>query len=312
VTCDNCGFSNEEGQKFCSECGTPLARSCPNGHPNAPSAKFCGECGAALAAPVEPGGSAESPRTTSSERRFITALFADLVGFTSMTEASDAEDVRSMLTDYFERARTVIERFGGEVDKFIGDAITAFWGTTVANEDDAERAVRAGLELVDVVDSLGEELGLDLALRVGVLSGETAVGEGGNQQGLVIGDIVNTAARIQSAADPGSVFVGEATHRLTTGAFTYAERGAIEAKGKSDPVPVWQAGVVVGQRGGAGRWETLEPPFVGREDELRFLKDQLHATSRDRSARLVSIVGEPGIGKSRIAWELVKYLDGIT
>lgn len=309
MICERCGFANEAGQKFCNECGTGLARACPAGHPNPPAAKFCGECGEAM------GGASAVPPVAgapSAERRFITALFADLVGFTSMTEESDPEDIRSTLTDYFEQARTVIERFGGEVDKFIGDAITAFWGTTVANEDDAERAVRAGMELVDVVDSLGEELGLGLALRVGVLSGETAVGEGGNQRGLVIGDIVNTAARIQSAADPGTVFVGEATYRLTTGAITYLERGVIEAKGKAEPVPVWQAETVVGQRGGVGRWETLEPPFVGREDELRFLKDQLHATSRDGSARLVSIVGEPGIGKSRIAWELLKYVDGVT
>jgi class 3 adenylate cyclase/tetratricopeptide (TPR) repeat protein len=312
VTCEACGSENGAGQKFCGECGTPLARSCPSGHRNDSAAKFCGECGAPLAAPATPGGPEQSSRTASSERRFITALFADLVGFTSMTEASDPEDVRLMLTDYFERARTVIERFGGEVDKFIGDAITAFWGTSIANEDDAERAVRAGLELVDLVDSLGEKLGLGLALRVGVLSGETAVGEGGNQQGLVIGDIVNTAARIQSAADPGTVYVGEATHRLTTGALAYVERGSIDAKGKSEPVRVWQAEAVVGQRGGVGRWDTLEPPFVGREDELRFLKDQLHATSRDGAARLVSIVGEPGIGKSRIAWELLKYVDGVT
>lgn len=286
-----------------------MVAACPNcAAENQPGSRFCGSCGSTLDGEAVAG----EPVRPSAERRFISALFADLVGFTSMTEAADAEDVRSMLTVYFERARAVIERFGGEVDKFIGDAITAFWGTTVTNEDDAERAVRAGLELVDLVDSLGAELGLDLALRVGVLSGETAVGEGGNQHGLVIGDIVNTAARIQSAAEPGTVYVGESTRQLTAGALTYRDAGSIEAKGKADPVPVWRAEAVVGQRGGVGRWETLEPPFVGREDELRFLKDQLHATSRDRSARLVSIVGEPGIGKSRIAWELLKYLDGLT
>lgn len=312
MTCAACGFENEAGLKFCNECGTPLARACPNGHPNLPAAKFCGECGAALGETTA-GSPAPAPAVRApAERRFISALFADLVGFTSMTEASDAEDVRAMLTVYFERARAVIERFGGEVDKFIGDAITAFWGTTVSNEDDAERAVRAGLELVDLVDSLGEELGLDLALRVGVLSGETAVGEGGNQHGLVIGDIVNTAARIQSAAEPGTVYVGDATHHLTADAFVYTDVGVVEAKGKAEPVRVWRADSVVGQRGGQGRWATVEPPFVGREDELRFLKDQLHATSRDGAARLVSIVGEPGIGKSRIAWELLKYVDGVT
>lgn len=309
MDCSSCGGSNVEGQRFCNHCGTPLVAACPNcAAENQPGSRFCGSCGTTLDGVAVTG----APARPSAERRFISALFADLVGFTSMTEGSDAEDIRSMLTVYFERARAVIERFGGEVDKFIGDAITAFWGTTVTNEDDAERAVRAGLELVDVVDSLGAELGLDLALRVGVLSGETAVGGGGNQHGLVIGDIVNTAARIQSAAEPGTVYVGESTRQLTAGALSYRDAGSIEAKGKSDPVPVWRAEAVVGQRGGVGRWDTLEPPFVGREDELRFLKDQLHATSRDGSARLVSIVGEPGIGKSRIAWELLKYLDGVT
>ncbi len=288
-----------------------MSPPCPNcGAENQPGSRFCGSCGFGLsdAVPVP----TEGQTRPSAERRFITALFADLVGFTSMTESSDAEDVRSMLTVYFERARAVIERFGGEVDKFIGDAITAFWGTTVANEDDAERAVRAGLELVDVVAALADELGVELSVRVGLLSGETAVGEGGNQHGLVIGDIVNTAARIQSAAQPDTVYVGESTQRLTADAFVYRVVDAIDAKGKSEPVAVWEAAAVVGQRGGGGRWATIEPPFVGRGDELRFLKDQVHATSRDQSARLVSIVGEPGIGKSRISWELVKYLDGVT
>lgn len=307
MKCQTCGFHNQNAEKFCIECGAPMERLCEGcGHSNPATAKFCGECGDSLS------HEATSAPTPSAERRFITVLFADLVGFTAMSETSDAEDMRSMLTDYFERARAVIERFGGVVDKFIGDAITAFWGTTVAHEDDAERAVRAGLELVDVVEGLGEEIGQGLSLRVGILSGETAVGEGGNQHGLVIGDIVNTAARIQAAAEPGTVYVGEATQRLTEGAIAYRPIGGVEAKGKSSSVPVWQAESIVGQRRGVGRWQTIEPPFVGREDEFRFLKDQLHATTRDGSARLVSIVGEPGIGKSRIAWELLKYVDGLT
>ena len=285
-------------------------------HDNPPDNKFCAQCGSALLEAV-PTTAADTikdvPSGDAGERRFVSVLFADLVGFTTFSELRDPEEIRSMLTRYFERAQEVIERFGGEVDKFIGDAVTAFWGAKRALEDDAERAVRAGLELVDAVEALGTELGIpELVLRVGVLSGETSVGSGGNDQGLVVGDIVNTASRLQSAAGPGTVFVGESTHRLTSEAVRYESVGTFDMKGKSTPVDAWQAISVVGQRGGAGKWEALEPPFVGRDDELRLLKDQLHATTRDGTARLVSIIGEAGIGKSRLAWELLKYVDGIT
>lgn len=253
------------------------------------------------------------PATDSGERRFVSVLFADLVGFTPFSETRDPEEVRAMLTRYFNRAQEVIERFGGEVDKFIGDAVTAIWGAKQANEDDAERAVRAALELVDRVRALGEESDLpDLAVRAGVLSGETSVGTGGNETGLVVGDIVNTASRLQSAAHPGTVFVGEATRNLTESAIRYEPVGEQELKGKSVPVTAWRAVSIVSERGGKGREAGLEPPFVGRGDELRLLKDTLHATTRDQTARLISIVGEAGIGKSRLAWELLKYIDGLT
>jgi class 3 adenylate cyclase/tetratricopeptide (TPR) repeat protein len=240
-------------------------------------------------------------------------MFADLVGFTSFSESRDPEDVRAMLTRYFDRARDVIERFGGEVDKFIGDAVTAFWGAKQAQEDDAERAVRAALELIDTVAALGGELDIpELAVRAGVLSGETSVGIGGNEKGLVVGDIVNTASRLQSAADPGTVFVGDTTKQLTDAAIRYELVGEQNMKGKSVPVTAWRAHAVLGERGGRNKWGGVEPPFVGRSDEFRLLKDQLHATTRDGTARLISIVGEAGIGKSRIAWELLKYLDGLS
>jgi class 3 adenylate cyclase len=242
----------------------------------------------------------------------VSVLFADLVGFTTFSESRDPEEVRAMLTRYFERARETIEAFGGEVDKFIGDAVTAFWGAKQAQEDDAERAVRAALELVDTVEALGVELGIPgMALRAGVLSGETSVGAGGNEKGLVVGDIVNTASRLQSAADQGTVFVGDSTKQLSERAIRYEAVGEQVMKGKSVPVTAWRAVDVLAQRGGRGRWGGVEAPFVGRDGELRLLKDQLHATTRDGSARLVSIVGEAGIGKSRLAWELLKYLDGL-
>lgn len=303
-TCALCGAENAAAQKFCGECGLALAVLCPNGHENPPPQKFCGECGAALAS---------APVTTSAgERRFVSVLFADLVGFTTFSEAHDHEEVRALVTRYFDRARDVITRFGGQVDKYIGDAITAFWGTTAAHEDDAERAVRAGLELVDSVAALREELDLpDLAVRVGVLSGETSVGPGGNEIGLVLGDIVNTAARLQSAAPPGSVLVGASTKRLTDRSISYVTHGSLDLKGKDDPVEAWRATTIASAVGGRRSRDAIEPPFVGRNDELRLLKDSVTAIARDRRARTVSVVGEAGIGKSRLVWEFQKYVDGL-
>ena len=310
--CANCGAANSATQKFCGECGSPLTATCANGHVNAPDQKFCGECGLRLGDPV-PAPTVTPATAEPGERRLVSVLFADLVGFTTFSESRDPEDVRAMLTRYFERAREVVERFGGEVDKFIGDAITVFWGASRAHEDDAERAVRAALELVDAVAALGEEMRIPgLAVRAGVLSGETSVGSGGNEKGLVVGDIVNTASRLQSVAEPGTVYVGDSTRALTEAAVRYAPVGEREMKGKSSPVTAWRAVEVVSERGGRGRGDMLEPPFVGREDEFRLLKDQLHATTRDGTARLVSIIGEAGIGKSRLTWELQKYIDGVT
>jgi class 3 adenylate cyclase/tetratricopeptide (TPR) repeat protein len=312
-TCSNCGAANPAEQRFCDECGNALLVVCVNGHESPAGQKFCGECGEALGTVAASAAKSPAPTEDPGERRLVSVLFADLVGFTPFSESRDPEEVRAMLTRYFDRARLIVERFGGEVDKFIGDAVTAFWGAHQTQEDDAEWAVRAALELVDSVTELGEEIGVpELALRVGVLSGEASVGSGGNEKGLVVGDIVNTAARLQAAADPGSVFVGEATQVLTASAIRFEEVGEHDLKGKSLPVSVWRAVDVAAEVGGKGRVEGLEAPFVGREAELRMLKDQIHATTREQRARLVSIVGEAGIGKSRLAWEMQKYLDGVT
>ncbi|HEY8556787.1 MAG TPA: AAA family ATPase, partial [Actinomycetes bacterium] len=192
------------------------------------------------------------------------------------------------------------------------DAITAFWGAQISHEDDPERAVRAGLELVDAVAALGDELRVPhLAARVGILSGETAVGPGGNQQGLVVGDIVNTAARLQTVAAPGTVVVGDSTRRLTEDSIEYASLDPQILKGKSSPVPAWQAVGIVSVRGGRTKTHGHEGPFVGRQEELRLLKDQLTVVGRERRPRLVSIVGEGGIGKSRLLWELETYASGL-
>ena len=246
------------------------------------------------------------------ERRLVSVLFADLVGYTALSEGRDFEDVRDIQTRYFETARTVVARYGGTIEKFIGDAVMALWGAPIAREDDAERAVRAALDLVDAVSVLAEETGVgDLRLRAGVLTGEAAVSLGAEGQGMVTGDLVNTASRIQGAAEPGTVLVGEATRRATEAAISYATAGNRELKGKGEPVPVWQALRVTAQRGGEGRAVGLEAPFVGRAPELRLVKNLFHASADESRARLVSVIGVAGIGKSRLSEEFEKYVDGL-
>ena len=311
MTCSACGTENEPARKFCKECGAPLALACPTcGAANSGDSKFCGECGSTLTA------TAATPTSTtpaaSTERRLVSVLFADLVGFTTLSEHRDAEDVRELLTRYFDTARETIERHGGLVEKFIGDAVMAVWGTPVAHEDDAERAVRTALELVDAVEALGHEVGMDLVARAGVLTGEAAAMVGDTSQGMVTGDLVNTASRLQSAAEPGTVLVGEATYQAAGKAIAFDEVGPLTLKGKDEPVPAWRAVRILAQRGGAGRSDVLEPPFVGRTEELRLIKDLLHATERERKARLISVIGIGGIGKSRLSWEFLKYVDGLT
>ena len=217
LLCPSCGASNEAGRKFCGECGTALARTCPScGTANPPSVKFCGECGAALDAVAPAPTSAPLPTAPAAERRLVSVLFADLVWFTAASEDRDAEDTRELLSRYFDMSRRLIELYGGTVEKFIGDAVMAVWGTPTATEDDAERAVRAALDLVAAVSALGQEIGEDqLRARAGVVTGEAAVTIGAEGQGMVAGDLVNTASRVQASAQPGTVLVGEATRRAT-------------------------------------------------------------------------------------------------
>ncbi len=314
MICSNCGTENPSGKRFCGDCGAPLASGCPVcGATNPPGKRFCGDCGTALAVGAVPARAAPAVdlaptgEAPVAELRLVSILFADLVGFTTLAEGRDAEDTRELLTSYFDIAREVVGRHGGTVEKFIGDAVMAVWGAPTAHEDDAERAVRAGLELVDAVRNLGP----GIAARAGVLTGEAAVTIGATNQGMVAGDLVNTASRLQSAAAPGTVLVGEATERAASRAIAFEVAGEQVLKGKASPVAAWRAVRVVAERGGRNRTETLEAPFVGRDDELRLLKDLYHATAREQRARLVSVVGPAGIGKSRLAWEFAKYVDGL-
>jgi class 3 adenylate cyclase/tetratricopeptide (TPR) repeat protein len=310
VDCPNCGAENPAGQRFCGSCGTALAQTCAGcGAANPPGQRFCGNCGAALAA-VEPAPT-PSP-VPAAERRLVSVLFADLVGFTALSASRDAEEVRELLSRYFDTCRRLIELYGGTVEKFIGDAVMAVWGTPVATEDDAERAVRAALDLVTAVSALGEELGAEsLKARAGVLTGEAAVTVGATGQGMVAGDLVNTASRVQSVAEPGTVFVGEGTRRAAEQTIVFEDAGSFELKGKEGQTPLWRALRVVSGRSGSLKSQGLEAPFVGRDRELRQIKELFHTSADERRAQLVSVTGIAGIGKSRLAWEFYKYFDGI-
>jgi class 3 adenylate cyclase len=239
-------------------------------------------------------------------------LFCDLASFTPLSESRDPEAVRELLSRYFAVARTVIGRYGGTVEKFIGDAVMAVWGTPVAAEGDAERAVRAALELVAAVEALGVEAGAaGLAARAGVVSGEVAVTLGAPGEGMVAGDAVNTAARVQSAARPGQVLVDAATQRLAESAVGFAKAGEHQLKGKAQPQRLWRATRVLAGAGGAQRIDGLEAPLIGRDAELRTVKELFHAVAERKVPRLVLVSGPAGVGKSRMGWEFEKYVDGL-
>ena len=278
-------------------------RACPAcGHENADTAKFCSECGAAL----------RDVSAGREERKVVSVVFVDLVGSTARAEASDPEDVRALLRVYHEHARDELESFGGTVEKFIGDAVVAVFGAPTSHEDDPERAVRAALAVRDAVARLNEEEpGRDLHVRIAVNTGEALVsldaapGEG---EGMVAGDVVNTAARLQSAAPVDGILVGEHTFLATEREIVYRDADPIEAKGKAEPIPAWEA-VEARSRlgidlGGAGRAE-----LVGRDRELDLLVGALTRSRTERSTQLVTLVGVPGIGKSRLVYELGREAD---
>jgi class 3 adenylate cyclase/tetratricopeptide (TPR) repeat protein len=247
---------------------------------------------------------------SSTELRHVSVLFCDLVGFTPLSESRDPAEVRELLSGYFDLARAIVGRYGGLIEKFIGDAIMAVWGAPVANEDDAERAVRAALELTSAVAAYGRDHAVDLAARVGVVTGEAATTET-PEEGMVIGDRVNTAARIQSAAPAGSCYVDEMTRTATAAAIEYNDVGEHVLKGKAEPLRLFEATRVIAATAGSQRASVLEAPFLGRDHELRLLKDLFHVSTERQSARLLLVSGVAGVGKSRLAWEFFKYVDGL-
>ncbi len=320
ITCAACGSATPAGKKFCIHCGTQTQARCPScGQPLVAGARFCAECGAPTSPPRSPGAGAatveaagSAPAGTVAERRLISVLFADLVGFTTLSEHRDPDEVRELMGRYYDRCRALIERYGGTVAKFIGDAVMAVWGTPVAREDDAERAVRAALTLTQAVSLLGQEVGMpQLKVRAGVLTGHAAVEVGSEVEGMVLGDTVNTASRLQSIATPGTVLVDDVTRRASEAAIAYEDADRHQVKGREQPVHAWTALRVVAGAGGARRTVGLEGPLVARERELALTIESFEATAADGCARLITVVGEAGAGKSRLLWEFFKYIDGV-
>ena len=318
TTCASCAADQPEGARFCNSCGAPMAAPVCSACSEqlVAGSRFCNGCGApqqaTAAAAAGPAAAAAGSQPVAA-RRVTSVLFGDLVGFTSLSESRDQEEVRELLSRYFDESRRIIGRYGGTVEKFIGDAVMAVWGVPTAHEDDAERSVRAGLELVNALAAMGEDLGVpELAMRVGIVTGEVAVTIGAEAQGMVAGDAVNTASRVQSVASPGQVWVDETTRLLTSSAITYVDVGSHALKGKTEPVPLWAVRAVVAARGGAQRADGLEAPLVGRDRELRLVKELFHSVEENGRPGLVVIDGDAGVGKSRLAWEFEKYVDGLT
>jgi class 3 adenylate cyclase/tetratricopeptide (TPR) repeat protein len=271
IVCPSCGQENPEGFRLCGMCGAPLAAA----------------------------------RNVREERKVVTVLFCDLVGSTARAEGLDPEDVRALLSRYHSQVRVELERHGGTVEKFIGDAVMALFGAPVAHEDDPERAVRAALAIRDFARAEGTEL------RVGITTGEALVALGARPsegEGMASGDVVNTAARLQTAAPVNGILVGAATYRATRHVITYQEHPAVEAKGKAAPVPVWEA-VEATSRFGVDVTHHAHSQLVGRERELSVLVDALDRARNERIPQLVTLVGVPGMGKSRLVYELSRFAD---
>src|SRR4051812_890811 len=307
MSCAACGTENPTGARFCMSCGAPLEQRCPNcGSAVPPEARFCMSCGGRLEAPGKPQQPMRQSREElPEERRRVTVLFADLSGYTSVAERMDPEAVKSLVDRVLMRLGQEVERYGGTVDKYIGDNVMAIFGAPVAHEDDEERAVRAGLGMQNAMGEVNLDLpdGVEFDLRVGINTGEVLAGAVG-QDYTVVGDTVNVAARLQSAARPGSVTVGERTMRFSGRAIRYEELDPLHLKGKAEPVPAWEAlGVSTEQpvgRAAAAR----EAPLVGRANALATLEAIFERVELERAPHLVTLVGEAGVGKSRVLREL--------
>ncbi|HEX3244115.1 MAG TPA: adenylate/guanylate cyclase domain-containing protein [Chloroflexota bacterium] len=322
MRCEACHSENPETAKFCHECGGRLPRLCQSCHaPNPATAKFCGECGAQLGDTANPPPPTPAPAPTAAitevplvppiegERRTVTVLFADMAGFTAMSERLDPEIVTEIINDCLGRAVAAVDRCGGSVNKLTGDGLLALFGAPVAHEDDPARALRASLAVQRELDQLGDELeqrrGVRPRLRIGINTGLVVAGVVGGlerSEYTVMGDAVNVAARLMAAAVPGGVLVGESTQRLTQAMFEFRALQTLEVKGKSEPLVVFELVAEIDRPTTVTASD--HAPIIGRDDELDQLQACLRRSLRGRS-EMVTIVGEAGMGKTRLVSELL-------
>jgi class 3 adenylate cyclase/tetratricopeptide (TPR) repeat protein len=317
MRCSSCDFENATGKKFCIRCGIAFGVPCPKcGSENPPVSSFCGDCGAALSQPTTTPqfaeGVAKPHEVHEGERRHLTVLFCDLVGSTKIASHLDPEAWREIVGEYHRAAAQAIERFGGNVGQYLGDGVMAYFGWPEAHDNDAERAARAGLAILEAISKLNEHPTRPrLAARVGIDSGAVVVGARAGKEADVFGDTPNIAARVQAVAEPDTVVITDAVHRLVSGLFVVEEREAQALKGIERPVQLYR---VVRPSGVRGRLEAAAAAhtltsFVGREDELRLLMNRWER-ALDGEGQVALIIGEAGIGKSRLVQRFHEQIAG--
>jgi class 3 adenylate cyclase len=313
MRCQNCSAENPQGAKFCIQCASPLKRRCPKcGFENPSEARFCAQCAAPLDAAAPIRAESEPREGLTGERRHLTVLFCDLVNSTSIAAQLDPEEWREIVAGYHHAAAQAIERFGGHVAQYLGDGVMAFFGYPEAHDNDGERAARAGLAMFDAISKLNERPAHPkLSARIGIDSGAVVVGAGAGKDTDVFGDTPNIAARVQTAAAPGTVLITADTHRLVSGLFVVEDRGAQALKGVERPVQLYR---VIQPSGVRGRLEASAAahaltPFVGREDELRLLMNRWER-ALEGEGQVALIEGEAGIGKSRLVQRFHEEIAG--
>jgi len=318
VHCPSCGSDNPERAKFCIDCGTSLKNLCPSCESdNLARAKFCAECGTPLTGQTptptqtdreldKQEGQAEH-RAPEGERRQLTVMFCDLVGSTSLSEQLDPEELREVVRAYQERCGQVIDRFEGHIAQYLGDGLLVYFGYPAAHEDDAARAVRAGLGIVEELHDLNTRLPQPIQVRIGIHTGQVVVGEmggGRRHEQLALGETPNIAARMQGIAQPDTVVISSATCRLVEGLFECQDLGPQDLKGITTPMSLYR---VLSESTAQSRFEvavrTGLTPLVGREEEVNLLRKRWQQ-AKGGQGQAVTLSGEPGIGKSRLVQEL--------
>jgi predicted ATPase/class 3 adenylate cyclase len=315
MRCSKCDADNRETARFCASCGARFTPRCSSCGAEVPAgARFCDSCGTALneSASAVQGGSAPQTVSSAGERRHLTVLFCDLVGSTAIAAQLDPEEWREIIASYHRVTAEAIKRFGGHVAQYLGDGVIAYFGYPQAHDNDAERAARAALAILDAIQTLNAQTEqAKLSARVGIHSGAVVVGASAGNEADVFGDTPNLAARVQAAAEPDSAIITAETHRLISGLFLVEDRGTHQLKGIERPVQLYR---LVRQSGARGRLEAAAAahgltPFVGREDELRLLMNRWERVCRGEG-QLVLISGEAGIGKSRLIQRFREEITG--